>query len=707
MADQKEKENRSSVKARKRVWSTKTVNQMLIDHANGYEIDYEPFWEHDIELRAENVPFDYTDEELVEMEKCYNDPIYFMSKYCKWMTDWGYKTVELRNFQKDLIKIVTEQEYDSELNLLIPKNRNIIWMAARQSGKTTTMAAIFAYLLTFSKDKNYMLLANKEQTVIEIADKVIQVFKGLPYYMKPGCKSFGKTGFRLDNNCRIITGATTKTTSIGFTVHLLYLDEFAHIDPNIVDSFWRSVYPTLSSSRVSQCMITSTPHGVDNKFYDIWSKSLNKENSFVNIRTDYWQVPEHDEAWVEIQRKDFGETEFAQEFELQFHAASKMILKPSDFAFMDRICVPFENKELYSTSVYLQDPDLKWHPKFDPLNIHPYDKFVMLVDLAEGNGDEFKEEKKSKTKTPDSNTIQIFKVIPNSICNLKKWSESGVSIKDAVKFVQVGTWESNTKDEEYCGKLTSAIALDLFKSYQNDNTKVMVEMNFQGKNYVNTMKKHPFFYDDLFQKTYHTKPVPGEVRRRRIGFKSGPEKEKFCLKGAKDFIGKRRVIIRDRATLVQLESFGYIKGKIKGIACHDDLSYPAVNHIPVMMDDESFVAWLEDYLYNYPDESIKYKLNEFIKKWELDNPEITDESFNALYGLSGNPMSGVVHGDINSMFNAGQSMNYGQFSSNPYGSNPYSSDYNPYQSNPYSSGGSEINPYSSSGNMITYSSLMK
>ena len=105
------------------------------------------------------------------------------------------------------------------------------------SHNTTTMASIFAYLLTFMKDRNYMLLANKEATVIEITDKVIQVFKGLPYFLKPGCRSFGKTGFRLDNGCRIITGATTKTTSIGFTVHLLYLDEFAHIDPTIVDSF--------------------------------------------------------------------------------------------------------------------------------------------------------------------------------------------------------------------------------------------------------------------------------------------------------------------------------------------------------------------------------------------------------------------------------------------------------------------------------------
>lgn len=690
MAEKKENNATYIGKQQKRIWSTKLINQMLEDYANGFEIDYSPFFEHDIDLKAENISFDYTDEEVEEYEKCYNNPIYFIEHYCKWMTDYGYKTVNLRKFQRELIDIVTSQRYSPELNLLIPKNRNIIWMAARQSGKTTTMASIFAYLLTFSKEKNFMLLANKEQTVIEIADKVIQVFKGLPYFLKPGCKSFGKTGFRLDNGCRIITGATTKTTSIGFTVHLLYLDEFAHIDPNIVDSFWRSVYPTLSSSQLSQCMITSTPHGVDNKFYEIWSKSLNGENSFVNFRTDYWQVPEHDEAWVEKQRKDFGETEFAQEFELQFHAASKMILKPSDFAFMDKICVPFVNKNLMTNNPYLQDENITWHPDFDPLNIAPTDKFLFLVDLAEGNGDEFKEEKtKSKTKTPDSNTIQIFKVVPNSICNIKKYKESGVSLKDAVRFVQVGTFETNKKDEEYCGKMTAALSLDLFHSDLYDNCKIMVEMNFQGKNYVTSMKSHPLYYDDLFQKTYHTKPVPGEVRRRRIGFKSGPEKERFCLQGAKK-IGQRRIIVRDRKTLIQLESFGYIKGKIKGIACHDDLSYPAVNHIPVCLDDETFISWIGDFIYNLPDENLKYKINQFIKQWELDNPELSDDSFNALYGLNSNPMANF-NGGLNELFNMGNSMNMGNFGANPYGTNPYNGNYNPYSTNPYSG----QNPYAS------------
>jgi len=560
------------------------------------------------------------------------------------------------------------------------------------SHNTTTMASIFAYLLVFSKDKNYMLLANKEQTVIEIADKIIQVFRGLPYFLKPGCKSFGKKGFKLDNNCRIITGATTKTTSIGFTVHLLYLDEFAHIDPNIVNSFWRSVYPTLSSSAVSQCMITSTPNGVDNKFYEIWSKSMNAENSFVNLRTDYWEVPEHDEVWVEQQKKDFGEEEFLQEFALQFNVASKMLLKGSDLGYLNDVCVPFINKPLFYNSSYLQSEKIKWHPKFNPNDISPNDRFILLVDIADGGEDPETINKKKGAKTPDSNTIQIYKMLPNSIANIRKYKEEGVTLKDVVRFVQVGTFEDNETDETFCAGVTMGLALDVFKSATYDNCRVMVEMNFQGKNYVTHCQKHPLYYDDLLQRTYHNKPIPGEVRRRRIGFKSGPEKNQFCTLGSK-LISMRRIIPTDRKTYIQLESFGYIKGKLKGIACHDDLSYPTVNHIPVMMDDVTFISWIEDFIRTLPDENKKYMINQYIQQWDLDNPEMSDSEFNSMYGVNQSSFGG----DLNTLFNNAQNLSNAGVGSNPYTNNPYNTLYNTESQNPYSNQGGiggMINPYS-------------
>ncbi len=169
-------------------------------------------------------------------------------------------------------------------------------MASRQTGKTTTIAAFFAWYLCFHTDRNLLILANKQATTTEIVSKVADVFRGLPFFLKPGIREMQKLGLKLDNGCMLTSQATTKTAAIGFAIHVLYVDEFAHIPPTSIRQFWRSVYPTLSSSLISQCIISSTPDGMDNLFYELWDKSVKKKNTFYNKRVDWWEVPGHDET---------------------------------------------------------------------------------------------------------------------------------------------------------------------------------------------------------------------------------------------------------------------------------------------------------------------------------------------------------------------------------------------------------------------------
>ena len=156
------------------------------------------------------------------------------------------------------------------------------------SHNTTTICAFFAWYLCFHNDRNLAILANRQNTAWEIVSKVTDVFKGLPFFLKPGIIRIGAGGMALDNGCQLFSQATTKTAQIGFTIHVLYADEFAHIQPHIANDFWRSVYPTLASSEISQCIISSTPAGEENIFYEIWSKAINSQNSFLPIRVDYW-----------------------------------------------------------------------------------------------------------------------------------------------------------------------------------------------------------------------------------------------------------------------------------------------------------------------------------------------------------------------------------------------------------------------------------
>ncbi len=672
-------------KAVRRIYSTRLINQLLEDHSKGYEIPYDAFFQRDLQLKAPNIVFEMTPEEYDEYNKCYEDPLYYVRHYCKFQTDDDYQLVKLRPFQERVIQTVTEERFiDASCEKLGPKNRSIIWMAARQSGKTTTISSFLSWMLIFHASRNILIAANKEDTAKEIVDKVTNIFKNLPFFLKPGCESFGKTGLILENQSKLLSTATTNTASIGFTIHCMLLDEFAHIPVNIVDNFWRSVYPTLSSSQVSQCIITSTPNGTTNKFYEIWSKSLEGKNSFVNIRTDYWEVPEHDEVWAEKQRADFGDDEFAQEFELQFNVNSKMLLEASDMQFIAKKSVTYVPKKIYTNSQYLNVEGLKWHPDFDPNNIDRNAKYVILVDLAEGNEDK-DNPKKNKNKAPDDNTLLIFKVIPNSVANLRRFAYDTCDIKDCFRFVQIGKYASNTEDEIYAGKVASALTYDLFQDSLLDSVRVCVEMNFNGKSFTSSFMQHPMYSESSLFKTYHTKPVPNETRKKKIGFKTTTDKEFYCLKGKK-LIKKRRVIVTDIETKNQLQSFGYVKGKIKGIACHDDLSYPCMNHIARMLEESNFVAWLSDYLYMQVEPVTRFALNQIIEKWALDNPEMTDQEFDEMYTEQQPGLFNVLGQQAGMMSNP-----YSQgFAGNPYSQGGV-------QEFSYSNGFSSLNPYTQQG----------
>jgi len=625
------KEPQHEVRRQRRIYSTKLIDQLIKDRQNGYEIDFDPFFQRDLDLRAEGVPFNMTEWELNEYQKCYDDPIYYTENYAKFMTDYGLSTVELRDFQKKIISAVTAETYDASSDLLIPDNQNVIIMAARQTGKTTTISAFLSWMLVFHSDKNILIAANKEKTAIEIVDKILKIFKGLPFWLKPGTKSWGKTSIELDNGSKILSTATTNTASIGFTIHCVLLDEFAHIPANIVNNFWRSVYPTLSSSKVSQCIITSTPNGTTNKFYELWSGAMEKKNTFYPIRVDYWEVPEHDDAWAAKQRANFGDEEFAQEFELQFNKNSKMLMKAKDMDFMDRFVKDYVHKEVYVGNQYANDEHITWHPDFDPNNIDENDRFIFLVDISEGNGDP-DEIMQTKERTPDSNAFTIFKLVLNSKANLRRYSHLSCSPKDCVRFVQVGKYTCSSEDEVHMAKVCSALAYNLFKDHERSNVRVMVEMNFNGKSFFEEFRRHQFYTDSTVLKTYHKKPIPGEHQKKKSGFKTTSNKESYCIKGNK-LISMHRVIVTCKDTFNQMKSFGYVRGKLKGIACHDDLSMPVFNHIPRMLDESNFVNWIEEYLYFNANRSKVYELNEIIQKWEIDNPEMSDGDFMELFGM--------------------------------------------------------------------------
>ncbi|MGL5692046.1 MAG: terminase large subunit domain-containing protein [Bacteroidales bacterium] len=477
------------------------------------------------------------------------------------------------------------------------------------SHNTTTTVSYIAWYLCFHTDRNIAVLANKQDTAIEIMDKLINVFKGLPFYLKPGVSNIGKKGIKLDNGCQIMAQATTKTATIGFTIHVLYMDECAHVQPNIMSHLWRSIYPTMSSSEVSQCIVSSTPNGAgDNRFFRIWDGALRKTNSFLPIRVDWWQIPGKDEAWAKKERADIGDEEFDQEYGLSFNVSSKYFFKSHDLSFLNKIKQTYNFEEIDNMDVEVELYDsLTWHPDFDLSNVNFNGKgrrFLLSVDTGEGKDSE-------EDKENDYNVFHVLELKLKSVAKMRELLPSERTIKNMFRLVQVGIYRNNIADESK----SALVARDLvFNVLGEDNTKVNIEMNFNGKNWVTHFSSHLNYEDNVFVKTYHTKPIPGEkAPNKKIGYKTNATKEWYCKAGRK-LVENRALIPTEAETIREMGSFGKdTRGRLTGVGVKDDttIAMLMVTHFTEQADydewcDELFEELPMTYEKRFATELLKY-----------------------------------------------------------------------------------------------------
>lgn len=121
-----------------RVWSSQEVNINIEKMRMGQDFDNSAFYSNDPDLKSEYLNFELTPDEFQEYVKCSQDCIYFVQKYCNFLTDKGRRAVQLRDYQKKILKILTDEKYDSDISDVIPRWRNIALCQSRQSGKCCT-----------------------------------------------------------------------------------------------------------------------------------------------------------------------------------------------------------------------------------------------------------------------------------------------------------------------------------------------------------------------------------------------------------------------------------------------------------------------------------------------------------------------------------------------------------------------------------------
>lgn len=307
---------------------------------------------------------EYTPKQIYEMKRCKNDPVYFIEKYVKIIhPKKGAVNFELYDYQRELIKSYHE-------------NRDNVVLSARQTGKSITTSAYILWFTCFKKNKEVLIASNKEKSAKEMVKRIRYAYEHLPMWLKPGILDDGWNVYsiKFDNGSLVESTATAEDSGRSMSIALLYLDEFAHVDPSIADEFWTSISPTLSTG--GDCIITSTPNGDTNLYAQLWRGAEVEANGFKPTWVKWDQPPGRDEKFKKDQIGKIGERKWLQEYECHFLSSDSLLI--------DSMVLINEGKRLETIYPLKTIHDVEFYKE-----IQRGKTYLIGVDPSTGSGEDF------------------------------------------------------------------------------------------------------------------------------------------------------------------------------------------------------------------------------------------------------------------------------------------------------------------------------
>ena len=267
-------------------------------------------------LKKANVQVEWTKDQILEYQKCMQDPLYFCQKYIKIVSlDEGLVPFDVYPFQKEILGT-------------IHNNRFTICKLPRQSGKTTTIISYILHYVLFNEQMRVAILANKAATARDILSRLQLAYENLPKWLQQGVMSWNKGSLDLENGSRIVASSTSSSAVRGGSYNMIFLDEFAFVPHNVAEDFFSSVYPTISSGKNTKVVIVSTPNGM-NLFYKLWSDAESGKNSYNPIDVHWSEIPGRDEKWKEETIANTSQEQFNREFECEFLGSINTLIHPT------------------------------------------------------------------------------------------------------------------------------------------------------------------------------------------------------------------------------------------------------------------------------------------------------------------------------------------------------------------------------------------
>ncbi len=450
-------------------------------------------------VKAPNKDVEYDTDKIQKLILCKENPFEFFNYVKIVHPDLGRTIFNLRNYQKSIIE-------------LIHNNRFFIGLLSRQSGKTISVAAYILWYACFNSDKFIGIGSNKAASAKDFLSRIRTMYEELPVWIKPGVVEYNKYSIVFENGTRIETSATTPDSFRGRALSILCLDEFAFVPPNIAQDFWAANYPAISASKKSKIIIISTPSGIHNLFWRIYTDAENKRNSFAYFKSTWRDVPGRNEKWKKEQLKNMTQTQFNQEFEVDFVGSVDTVI---DIEVLKKLPLLVKNpieRELDGDLLIYQKPEKE-------------SSYVIGVDTAKGTGG-------------NASSAQVLKIIS----------------EDPPKAEQVAVYNNNKID---VFKFTDVIYR--LANYYN-SAYVIVESNAEGIAVVNKLW-WDLEYDNLLNES---------KKRGRLGIRSTTKTKINAVLFMKKMIENGNLSLCDDLTIKQLSDFIEDDNKFYGKTLNDD-----------------------------------------------------------------------------------------------------------------------------------------
>jgi hypothetical protein len=424
-------------------------------------------------------------------------------------------------------------EYQERLLASYHDYRFNINMMPRQSGKTTCAAGYLLWFAMFHPDQTILVAAHKYTGSQEIMQRIRYAYELCPDFLRAGVVSYNKGSIEFDNGSRIVSATTTGNTGRGMSISLLYCDEFAFVQPNIAEEFWTSISPTLATG--GRAIITSTPNSDEDTFATIWKEAQDKFDSFGNEKTDgtgrngfhgykadWWEHPDRDDKWKEVEMGRIGEEKFRREYNCEFLVYDETLIHSIKLA------------ELVGKEPAFKMGEVRWYKK--PVAGLTY---IASLDPSLGTGGDY-------------GAIQVFE-LPS--------------------FEQVAEWHHNVTPVQQQVKILRDILKYIQEEIGEENYNQIywsVENNTVGESALVVIEN---LGEETFPGLFLSEPLrKGHVKKFRKGFNTTfGNKISACAK-MKYMIEEDKMKIHSRPLLSELKGFIAAGTTYKAkVGLHDDL----------------------------------------------------------------------------------------------------------------------------------------